>query len=225
MARVRAERGFDANLRAGPQMFEYEAIADRIARDRPERVLDWGCGWGQVAHLMKLRGLDVRAFDYRPDVAEPGLYPLERYPDIEAWMGEDLPYEDGEFDAVLSCGVLEHVHDPDASMADIRRILRPGGRFYVYKLPNRFSYLEWVARRAGLYYHGMEPDDRIYDRRSAEALMRRHGFEVREFRRANMLPLTTGGARGVWVANRWLGRAPVLNLLSTNLELLAVRQG
>ena len=53
------------------------------------------------------------------------------------------------FDAVLSCGVLEHVEDPDASLDEIRRVLQPGGTFYVYKLPNRASYLEAIARRLG----------------------------------------------------------------------------
>ena len=65
-----------------------------------------------------------------------------------------LPYEDNSFGAVLSLGVLEHVQDPGASLDELHRILRPGGRLSVVKLPNRHSYLEWIAKRAGLYYHG-----------------------------------------------------------------------
>ena len=63
--------------------------------------------------------------------------------------------------------MLEHVEDPDASLEEIRRVLVAGGTFYVYKLPNRTSYLEAIARRAGLYYHGELEHDRVYDVRSA----------------------------------------------------------
>ena len=100
----------------------------------------------------------------------------------------------------------------------------------MYKLPNRFSYLEAIARRMGLYYHGKAEFDRVYDRRSAEALLRERGFLVTEFRRTNLLPLSRSGALAarsagaIWAVNRALGRIPGLNLAATNLELVAVRR-
>jgi SAM-dependent methyltransferase len=232
MPGAQRERGLDVNLRSGPQMLEYEAIADRIAGDRPGHLLDWGCGWGQVSDLLRRRGLRVSAYEYGGEDAPDAPVALDAFPDIEAYVGSDpvrLPYADASFDAVLSCGVLEHVRDPDGSLEELRRVLRPGGTLYVYKLPNRFSYLEWVARRLGLYYHGSLPDDRVYDGRSAHALLTRHGFAVRELRRANLLPLTlTGGlaarlAGPIWAANRALARVRPLSLVATNLELVATR--
>lgn len=225
-------RGLDVNLRSGPQMQEYRAIARRIASDGVARVLDWGCGYGQLTDLLGRAGLEVTAFDYRPG-ADEGLRPLERYAHLRVHVSRDprrLPFADGAFDAVLSCGVLEHVEDPDASLEEIRRVLTPGGTFYVYKLPNRSSYLEAIARRAGLYYHGALEHDRLYTRRSALALLDRHAFAVEEFRRMNVLPLTlTGGlaaraARPIWLANRALSAIPGLNLLATNLEIVARAQ-
>jgi len=222
-------RGTDVNLRSGPQMEEYRAIAARIAGDRPASLLDWGCGYGQVSDLLYRRGLEVTSFDFRPG-AQDGVVALERYPHIRAHVSGEprrLPFADGAFAAVLSCGVLEHVEDPDASLEEIRRVLLPGGTFYVYKLPNRRSYLEAIARRAGLYYHGALEHDRVYTRRSALALLGAHGFAVDEIRRMNMLPLTLPGAliarasQPIWAANRALSALPGLNLLATNLELVA----
>ena len=230
MSRLRERRGIEVNLRSEPQMLEYKAIAARIAADRPRRVLDWGCGWGQVAKLLQDHGLDVTALDYRPH-QDAAIEPLPRFPEIEAHFTPDpvgLPFEPGSFDAALSLGVLEHVADPNGSLEEIKRVLEPGGTFYVYKLPNRYSYLERLAKLMGLYYHGANPDDAVYTKRSAVALLREHGFEIQEFRRANMLPLTLEGtaatraATAIWTANRALARVPALNLLSTNLELVAI---
>ena len=215
-------------------MLEYTSIVRRIESDAPGSILDWGCGFGQVSDLLLRAGLDVTSFDYYGDEALDTVQALPRFPAVRAHLSSDprsLPYDDGAFDTVLSCGVLEHVLDPDASLDEIARVLKPGGTLYVYKLPNRFSYLEWVARRAGMYYHGCAPDDLLYTPATARELVERHGYEVLELRLANMLPLTLDApvlqrpraARMVWSANRAIARVPGVKALATNVELIAQR--
>jgi SAM-dependent methyltransferase len=210
-------------------MLEYEAIADRLALDRPGHVLDWGCGLGHITHLLRERDVRVTAFDYEADLPEDGVFRRDYFPDIEMHLTSDpirLPFDDGSFDTVLSCGVLEHVADPDGSLEEIKRVLSPGGRLYVFKLANRFSYTQRISRVAGLYYHGALPNDRIYKKHEAISLLERHGYRVVECRLANMLPLTVGlpvgGAlsRVIWGANRALARLPALNVVATDLELV-----
>ena len=136
-----------------------------------------------------------------------------------------LPFEDNSFNAVLSCGVLEHVQDPGGSLDELHRVLQPGGRLYVYKLPNRLSYLEAIARIAGLYYHGKYIYDRVYTSRSAQALVEAHSFNVQAARLTNLLPLTVSHSkreevdRLIWRLNVALGRVPGLRMLATNVEV------
>jgi ubiquinone/menaquinone biosynthesis C-methylase UbiE len=220
-------RGADINIRSGPQMGEYQKIADRVAAEGVSPVLDWGCGWGQITDLLRERDVDVVSYDYR-EGESPRTIQLERFPDITAHVSGDpvkLPFPDDHFEAVLSCGVLEHVQDPGASLAELHRVLRPGGRLFVYKLPNRFSYLEVIARAMGLYYHGKLQHDRVYDRSRVFDLVPNHGFRIDAFRRTNMLPLTLSNALAwrytaqILQASGLLARIPVVNLLATNLEV------
>jgi ubiquinone/menaquinone biosynthesis C-methylase UbiE len=220
----------DDNLRAALQQREYETIVARIATDEPRRILDWGCGWGQMSDLLVRAGIDVDAFDYRGSSAPNDVVSLERFPHLSAYISSEpvrLPYPDAHFDAVLSCGVLEHVVDPDGSLEELKRILRPDGTIYVYKLPNRYSYLERIARSTGLDYHGQGPHDRLYTPTSARALLTRHGYTVLELRYANMIPLTFprwlagAAASALWTVNRALSRVPILKALATNVELAA----
>lgn len=220
----------DSNIVALAQRREYERAADRIAAESGPEVLDWGCGLGLMTELLDERGLRATTMDYDDEITEIETRPLEHFPGREATYTPEpvkLPYDDASFDSVLSMGVLEHVGDPEGSLDEIARVLRPGGVLYCYKLPNKTSYLEAIAKRLGWYYHGQFPLDRLYTLQSARQLFTEHGYEIVEARRANMLPLTLTGAMAqrlanvIWHVNRLLDRIPGLNLIATNVQVIA----
>jgi len=219
-----------ARLLAAPQMREYTEIVARLSRDEPELTLDWGCGYGQISSMLVGAGLRIESFEYAGPGSPNAVVSLPLYPEIHAYISSEdlaLPYEDSKFDAVLSCGVLEHVRDPGGSLDEIRRVLAPGGILYCFKLPNRHSYTERIAKFMGRHYHGKDKFDTLYTLKSARALFETHGFTVMEARYANMLPLllTAGWVRATegpfWRLNRALSRIPGLRLLATNVELVA----
>jgi ubiquinone/menaquinone biosynthesis C-methylase UbiE len=227
---VKRPRRYDVHLRAAVQMREYMEITSRIARESLEPVLDWGCGQGQITSLLREGEVDVTAFEWSPDASDHEVVRLDHFPEIEAHRSSDpvrLPFPDASFKCVLSCGVLEHVHSPGESLEELHRVLQPGGRLLVYKLPSRLSYLEVIARWMGLYYHGALDNDRVYTRHTAIQLLLDHGFRVDAFRRTNMVPLTLTHplakrlADQIWSVNETLARIPLFRLLSTNLELEA----
>jgi hypothetical protein len=99
-------RGEDVHLRSAPQLLEYEANrpAHRRGRSLPDPGLGLRLGPGQRLHAA---GLTVD-----PAARIPPMKELPRSAHLSAYFSSDpirLPYADGCFDAVLSCGVLEHV--------------------------------------------------------------------------------------------------------------------
>jgi SAM-dependent methyltransferase len=111
------------------------------------RVLDLGCRSGALTrHFLEgnsVVGLDVDAAALQK-AAALGIEPLQ------ANVEEPLPLEDGTFDAVVAGELFEHLRFPDALVAEIRRVLRPGG-VLVGSVPNAFrvqSRLRFLSGRA-----------------------------------------------------------------------------
>jgi SAM-dependent methyltransferase len=106
----------------------------QAAIGRGRRVLDLGCRSGALTrHFLdgnEVVGLDVDAAALAKAEAL-GITP------IQANVEEPLPFEDASFDAVVAGELLEHLQFPDALVAEIRRVLRPGG-VAVGSVPNAF---------------------------------------------------------------------------------------
>ncbi|HET6562543.1 MAG TPA: methyltransferase domain-containing protein [Marmoricola sp.] len=115
---------------------------DRLGLRAGERVLDMGCGAGRHAFEMYRRGADVIALDQDADelstvsewfaaMRDEGTVPAGAEADVKQGDALDLPFPDGEFDRVVAAEVLEHIPDDAAAIAELARVLRPGGTIAV----------------------------------------------------------------------------------------------
>jgi SAM-dependent methyltransferase len=119
VARNRAFRDF-AGVDA-PQV-----VLDAVAEAAPARVLEVGCGMGELAARMRDElEAEVVALDLSPRMVE-----LTRARGVDARLGDvqRLPFGDGEFDVAVAAWMLYHVPDLDLGLSELHRVLRPGGR-------------------------------------------------------------------------------------------------
>lgn len=92
-----------------------------------QRVLDVGCGDGQVSRLAAGLGAQVVGIDPTWNCVSVAN---QRGGGVFARAGAaQLPFADATFDAVVACLVFEHIRDVDAAIAEVGRVLQQGGRF------------------------------------------------------------------------------------------------
>src|SRR5688572_17956307 len=113
----------------------YGKYADTLKVARPgARVLDVGCGAGQVVGRLTEAGYEA----YGVDVSEPNIERARRFSDrCQFYDGKHLPFPDRHFAAAGALNVLEHVEEPEAFLAELVRVVEPGGRVVVSS-PNFF---------------------------------------------------------------------------------------
>jgi SAM-dependent methyltransferase len=94
------------------------------------RVLEIGCGRGGFSAYLASRGADLVAADFSPAAVRMATRRLEHYPDAEAVVADigAIPYDRESFDVVISLDTIEHVPHPALAVAELVRVLRPGGR-------------------------------------------------------------------------------------------------
>jgi demethylmenaquinone methyltransferase/2-methoxy-6-polyprenyl-1,4-benzoquinol methylase len=108
-------------------------LVARVAASEPKRILDVATGTAGVALALARRtGADVSGIDIsesmlargRDRVRQAGLDDRVK---LQAARAEELPFPSGSFDAVSFTYLLRYVHDPAATLAELSRVLRPGG--------------------------------------------------------------------------------------------------
>lgn len=102
------------------------SLVAAVSAARPRRALEVGCGWGELAvWIARDTEAEVVAIDLSPRMVE-----LARSRGVDARVADvqDLPFADASFDVAVAAWMLYHVPDLDRGIAEVARVLRPGGR-------------------------------------------------------------------------------------------------
>jgi SAM-dependent methyltransferase len=151
-----------------------------ILRYLPPRaaVCDIGCERGELLHALKQAGHQVAGTQLSVPAAQ---FARERF-GIEVYVGElpKAPFAERAFDAMLMIHVLEHLPDPEAYLAHVHRLLRPGGAFWL-EVPNAGC---WTARLCAKRWFHHDPMHHVwaFNKEGLCRLLARHGFVVEQMR-------------------------------------------
>ncbi|MGE0875243.1 MAG: class I SAM-dependent methyltransferase [Burkholderiales bacterium] len=179
----------------------WKAFAVCLARVRPgERVLDVASGSGDLARAFAARGAEVVMSDIngamlargRDRMLDAGLPTPALQCDAER-----LPFASASFDCVSVAFGLRNMTHKDAALAEMARVLRPGGRLLVLEFSRvwkplekaydaySFSVLPWLGRRiagdADAYRYLAESIRMHPDQASLAGMMERAGLELVEY--------------------------------------------
>jgi SAM-dependent methyltransferase len=147
---------FDVNVRVTPV---------------PPRVIELGCGYGDLLAYLRSRGCEVQGVDL--DARAAAVASTLGVP-VHVGTIEDLRAPSSAFDVGVLCHSLEHVPDPGRTLAELSRVLKPGGLLHV-AVPNGAAAAfaiegsEWPHVSHPLHFW-------FFHRRSLLALLERHGF-------------------------------------------------
>jgi 2-polyprenyl-3-methyl-5-hydroxy-6-metoxy-1,4-benzoquinol methylase len=154
----------------------------------PLRILEIGCGKGAIlSHLHsaghRCNGIDIdRDSVHECRAAHPQL-------SVECGSGDAIPFPPASFDVVLSFDVLEHIRDSDRHIAEVKRVLAPGGR-YLLQTPNKWTNIPFeILRHAkkmhlgpvAAYRSAMEDHCALHNYWQLRRRLERHGFETTFF--------------------------------------------
>jgi 2-polyprenyl-6-hydroxyphenyl methylase / 3-demethylubiquinone-9 3-methyltransferase len=161
-------------------------VAANIYRSfgRHARVLDVGCGAGFLSNYLAREGFEVTGLD----ASQASLDVAVRHDETRKaryLLGDAmrLPFADASFDVVCAMDFLEHVEDPAAIVAEVSRVLRPGGIFFFHTFNrNPLAWLviikgvEWFVKNTPRHMHVL----RLFIKpRELERMCEAHGLALR----------------------------------------------
>lgn len=193
------------------------------------KILDWGGGSGFLSFFLEKMNLNLNItyYDFKNDSALYSLI-LDNL-NGEKIFAEDsvrLPFDDSSYDVVVSCGVLEHASDIPGSIKEIKGILKPGGLFFIYHFPNKFSYTEYLANKIGQDSHAVK-----LTKNKFLNLFRSNDFDILNFHYRYLFPrnltdfpalrrFMTRNSKSVFKIDKSLVKIPGLRIFSTSLNAI-----
>ena len=176
-ATVKEQYAREDNLSARRRLWEettgpnvHEVLWQTLVEWSPRRVLEVGGGPGELAERMqKELGAEVSFVDISPRMVE-----LARERGVDAQVGDvqALPFRDGVFDTVVAAWMLYHVPDIDRGLAEIARVLRPGGALVA--VTTSVLHLEELRELVAYPEGYQEP----FNRENGEEFLRKHFTEI-----------------------------------------------
>jgi len=183
------------------------------------RLLDVGCGTGDISLEIEKKGLKVTGIDFSPiavDIAKNNGLNC-----ILADVDEGIPFEDNSFDLVWAGDLIEHVFDPIFVFKEMSRVIFPNGYLFItvpndLHIVNRLrvlfgkSYQEPVLKKYGQYKHHT-----FFSKALLKYMLKINSFEIKEMVYKCRIP---------YIKNKFILRNIGSSLITDTMILVAKRK-
>ncbi|WP_071289077.1 class I SAM-dependent methyltransferase [Mycolicibacterium llatzerense] len=147
------------------------AVLDMLPTDRlGDQLLEIGSGSGAIVEGLSAArpGVSITATDLDPVMVDAATQRLKDDPHVTVQSADAtrLPFDDDVFDSVVSCLMMHHVIEWEAAVAEIARVLKPGGLFVGYDL-TRTPVATVVHRVDRSPFRLLNPDELVAEGRSS----------------------------------------------------------
>jgi 2-polyprenyl-3-methyl-5-hydroxy-6-metoxy-1,4-benzoquinol methylase len=138
-----------------------EKVLAWVAAYPPQtEILDFGCGSAVLLKSLSAAGFNLTGVDVSPGMLAEARRTMESVPQRERAKLYEVnaqlegPHAEQTYDGIFCLGVLEYLEDPQALLAHLNSLLKPGG-FLIMSFPNQASKLRgverWIYQNAGLF--------------------------------------------------------------------------
>lgn len=161
----------------------YQEIVDRVRKLEGDKILDLGCGNGNIINLLKK---EREASYYGLDISENMIEEAKKRcdEDVEFTVGdsENLPYQDGQFDIIICNASFHHYTNPESAIKEIKRVLKTGGTLILGD-PTVPELLRGLFNKMLPYTDS--GDFKIYGKKDIVPIFKAQGFEIENWKKLN----------------------------------------
>ena len=161
----------------------YQEIIDRVRNLEGIKILDLGCGNGNIINLLKK---ERKADYYGLDISENMIEEAKKKcgEDVKFTVGdsENLPYQDGQFDIIICNASFHHYTNPESAIKEIKRVLKTGGTLILGD-PTVPELLRGLFNKMLPYTDS--GDFKIYGKKDIVPIFKAQGFEIENWKKLN----------------------------------------
>ena len=167
--------------RLGDFQLKWPKLSAFIPKKGSIKILDFGCGKGEVIGAMKKINPDAKYFG--ADVSIAALdYAAKKYSDVNLSKIEDggpLPFENSQFDFIFSSEVIEHIYDTENAFRELSRVLKSDGEILL-TTPHHGLIKNLLLVLFGFdnHFNPIGPHVRFFSKKSLFKLLNNNNFKV-----------------------------------------------
>lgn len=146
-----------------------------------KKILDAGCGVGQISKVLKEAGFEVTGIDISQQAINEARQNFSNVEFIRSSIDSRLPFNNESFDAIYCTEVIEHVYDTDTAIQEMARVLKRGGVLFISTpYHGLVKSLIIVLSKFERHFSPNKSHIRFFTVNTLKRMLRRKGFRVKK---------------------------------------------